>query len=211
MPYSPSLATLEKDCRPNQKRILLFSPAFCNPQSPERRPLSLAVQQQTRPFSSMRPGCLRGAEHRAAPGPGEGHRAQPGRAGCSRRGATAGTALSLGGQGRLGAVREARGLPEPGTGGGRKNTGTGGRALVVTGGRWRGNDGDRGWFWIAPRGGALPAKCWARCPLLWGNQPRLRALASKPGAGAAGRGRVSAAAEAVPTVRSLADGPRPGQ
>lgn len=49
MPYSPSLATFEKDCGPDKERRLLFSLPSANPGRPWRL-LSLPVLQETSPF-----------------------------------------------------------------------------------------------------------------------------------------------------------------
>ena len=83
MPYSPSFATFEKDCGPDQERSLLFSLPCANP-SRLWRPPSLPVLQKTSRFPAdagpglplpqgggrrRTPAPLRGAEARLAPFP----------------------------------------------------------------------------------------------------------------------------------------------
>lgn len=128
----PSLAMLEEDCGPNQRRILLVSPAFCSPQSPEAAPFPGCPAGH--PLVSLRcgPGAaapLRGAEHWGQErGPGEGTLTPAGLGSLQR----AGAALSPGGSGRF-----------LGTGGRQHRRGGGWQSVAVTAGRWRGSDGDR--------------------------------------------------------------------
>lgn len=154
MPYSPSLATLEKDCGPNQERESCFFPQPSATPSRLRRAISLAVVQETRPFPWMRPGC---------PGHTLGQLLGPGGdpCTCSGQGATPGGLRFPRGDGW--------GCPSLGLAGNERTPAGGGDKRG--GGGAMGTGADCG---SPRRGGALAARCWAQCPLVWGIKEQQR-------------------------------------
>lgn len=150
MPYSPSLATFEKDCGPDQERRLFFLPALCKPRSPVATPFSPCparnepLSRRCGPGTASAPALLGprwAALHPAGLGPLQRARGHPRGAGLSPR-------VGFGRVGACPAPGSAAGAP-CGTGQGERGETTPGRGTGGRGGAWwRG----RGSFWMAPWG-----------------------------------------------------------